>query len=195
MKLLTLDQSTRTGWCVGDDALADPRSPGLEFGSFRMPKRDDPGERLVIFRDGLTEVIEKYGPEVVAYETPFFPVGGQAAAKKVEGKGGAAFSIKTIKFLHNLEGVLIETTARHGIVTQHFPSSSWRVTALGMGRLPFGSEDNFKDLMKKRAKSLGYIVRDDNESDAIGMMLHMLYGAPAAERKQGDLLSMEASKL
>jgi Holliday junction resolvasome RuvABC endonuclease subunit len=187
MRILTLDQSTRTGWAFGVERSQDK----YLFGSFRMPKRDDIGERLVIFRDGLVELIETHAPDLVAYETPFFPVGNQAQAKP--GKG-AAFSVKTIKFLHNLEGVLIETTARYSLPTEHFPSSSWRVTALGYGRMPASAPEgeNFKKLMMARARQLGYAVKDDNEGDAIGLLLHMLHGAPAAERAQGDLLSRVA---
>lgn len=191
MRILCLDQSTRTGYAVGDER-SDAK---FIFGSFRMPKRDDIGERLVIFRDGLVGLIEDHQPDLVAYETPFFPVGNQASAVGEPGKKGARFNVNTIKFLHNLEGVLIETTARYSIPTEHFPSSSWRVTALGYGRLPQGAQEDFKKLMIKRAKMLGYNVKDDNEADAIGMLMHMLMGAPAAKRAQGDLLAMEAGKL
>lgn len=191
MRILTLDQSTRTGWAFGIERSQEP----YLFGSFRMPKRDETGERLVIFRDGLVGLIEANQPDLVAYETPFFPVGNQASAAGEPGKKGARFNVNTIKLLHNLEGVLIETTARYSIPTEHFPSSSWRVTALGYGRLPAGSQEDFKKLMIKRARMLGYDVKDDNEADAIGMLMHMLHGGPAAKRAQGDLLSMEASKL
>lgn len=192
MRILTLDQSTRTGWALGAD---DDLKAKFLFGSFRMPKRDDRGERLVIFRDGLESLIAQYKPDLAGYETPFFPVGNAPEKGKEEGRGRAAFNVDTIKFLHNLEGVLIETTARHGIPTESFASSSWRVTALGFGRLPPGSPDDFKALMKKRARQLGYDVADDNEADAIGVLLHMLYGPPAAQRKQGDLLAMVGGKL
>lgn len=192
MRVLALDQSTRTGWAVGDER-SDAK---YHFGSFRMPKRDDPGERLVIFRDGLAELIEKYHPDIAAYETPFFPVGGESRPASPEQKPKrAAFNPKVIRFLLQLEGVLIETTARHSIPTEHFPSSSWRVTALGMGRLPAGAPEDFKALMKKRARLLGYDVADDNEADAIGILIHMLHGGPAAKRAQGDLLAMESAKL
>lgn len=196
MKILTLDQATRSGWCIGDDALRDPRSPGLLFGSFRMPKRDDPGERLAIFRDGLVELIETHHPDIAAYEEPYMPIGQHNAAKPgPDGKPRMPFNPKTISFLKWIEGVLIETTARYSIPTEHFPSSSWRVTALGTGRLPSGADTDFKKMMKAKARQLGYDVADDNEADAIGMMLHMLYGKPAAERAQGDLLAMESAKL
>jgi len=187
MRILTLDQSSRTGWAIGEE-----RSEAKYlFGSFRMPKRDDPGERLMIFRDGLVELIETHRPDLAAFETPFFPVGNTGSKEKDGGKG-ARFNIKTIKFLHNLEGVLIETTARYGIPTEHFPSSSWRVTALGYGRLPAGVDTDFKKLMMAQARRLGYAVTDDNEADAIGMLIHMLHGAPANARAQMDLLDRVA---
>jgi len=195
MRIITLDQSTRTGWCIGDEHSTEK----WLFGSFRMPKRDDNGERLVIFRDSLVELIEKYHPDLAAYEAPFLPVGEQGTRPGQPGQPRrAAFNVNTIKFLLNLEGVLIETTARFSIPTEHFPSSSWRVSALGMGRLPPGAANagmDFKKLMIQRAKQLGYEVRDDNEADAIGLMIHLLQGAPAAQRAQGDLLSMETAKL
>lgn len=197
MRILTIDQSSKTGWCIADEGLKDPRSPGLIYGSFKAPKRDSPGERLMIFRDGLVDVIEKYRPQIAAYETPFMPVGpgGQQQAGQ-----GAKFSPKTLRFLLNLEGVLAETTERYGIVTQDFPAASWRVTALGMGRIPQGIPADERDGWMKRqmirkAQQLGYPVEDDNEADAIGMMLHMLYGGPASERRQGDLLEQETRRL
>lgn len=185
MRILALDQSSRTGWAIGEERS----NAKYLFGSFRMPKRDDIGERLVIFRDGLVNLIETYKPDIVAYESTFFPVQNQP---KKPGQKGASFNVSTIKFLHNLEGVLIETTARYSLPTEHFPSSSWRVSALGYGRLPAGSLTDFKKLMIVRAKTLGYAVKDDNEADAIGILLHMLHGPPGALRAQGDLLSRVA---
>lgn len=189
-RILTFDQATRTGWAFGTER-SDER---FKFGSFRMPKRDEPGERLVILRDGIVEQIEAHKPDLVAYETPYMPIGVHNAPKPGE-TGKMPFSPKTISFLKWVEGVLIETTARYSIPTVNFPSSSWRVTALGMGRLPKGAPEDFKKLMIRRAKQLGYEVADDNEADAIGILLHMLYGSPAAERQQGNLLDMVANRL
>lgn len=187
MRILTLDQATATGWAFGVERSEEK----FLFGSFKMPKRDDNGERLVIFRDGLVELIETHRPDLIAYETPYMPIG--ESKPKPEGYNGpkrAPMNVNTVKFLHNIEGVLIETTARHGIPTEHFPSSSWRITALGFGRLPANTPEgvDFKKLMKQKAKQLGYAVGNDNESDALGMLLHMMHGAPAAARAQGDLL-------
>lgn len=192
MRILALDQATRTGYAFGVERSDAP----YIFGSFRMPKRDDNGERLVIFRDGLIGLIEAYQPDLVAYEEVYSPV-GMHNAKPVEGKDHRIkFNPATFGFLKNLEGVLIECTARHSIPTEHYPSSSWRSTALGMGRLPTGApQGEFKRMMIRRAKALGYDVKDDNEADAIGILMHCLHGEPAAKRAQGDLLAMETTKL
>lgn len=185
MRILAIDQATRSGWAFGIERSEEK----YQFGSFRMPKRDASGERLVIFRDSLVELIERLHPDLVAYEAIYMPVGEHNA--KPGGKQKIRFNVQTMGFLKNLEGVLIETTARYGIPTEHFPSSSWRVTALGYGRMPANAPDDadFKKLMKAKAKQLGYDVKDDNESDAIGMLIHMLFGAPANARAQGDLLT------
>lgn len=197
MKILALDQAVRTGWAIGEERSQER----YLFGSFRMPKRDDNGERLVIFRDSLVELIETHRPDIAAYEQPFLPIDMGNSFQPKEGAPAprrAKFNVKTIKFLHNLEGVLIETTARYAIPTEHVVSSSWRSTALGTGRLPPGAADagmDFKKMMKQKARQLGYDVADDNEADAIGILLHMLHGAPAVTRQQGDLLSMAGSGL
>lgn len=190
MRALGIDQATVSGWCAGDAGT----TRGWAFGSFRMPKRDDQGERLVIFRDGLVDLIERYKPDIVAYEQVYQPV-GEHNARKADDAKGPRFNVKTIGFLKNLEGVLIECTARHGIITHHYPSASWRVTALGMGRLPGAPAGELKRMMVRRAKSLGYDVKDDNEADAIGILMHELMGPPAAARQQGDLLEREVKSL
>lgn len=197
MKIIALDQAIRTGWAIGEERSQEK----FLFGSFRMPKRDDNGERLVIFRDSLVELIETHKPDIAAYEQPFLPIDagtGFAPKSATDAPRRAKFNVKTIKFLHNLEGVLIETTARYNIPTEHVVSSSWRSTALGTGRLPPGAADagmDFKKMMKAKARALGYDVADDNEADAIGILLHLLHGPPAAARQQGDLLSMASAKL
>lgn len=191
MKLLTIDQSTKTGWCVAESPCRDPKAPAFIFGTFRAPRRDDRGERLVILRDGLTEVIEKHRPDVMAWETPFIPFDD---GNKAKDGGRARLNVKTTRFLLNIEGVLVEAATRYGLATEDFPAQAWRKTAVGMGVAPAGSPPGFmKKLMIQRAKSLGYGVgKDDNMGDAIGMMLHMLYGEPAARRAQGDLLDRVA---
>jgi Holliday junction resolvasome RuvABC endonuclease subunit len=188
LRILALDQATKTGWAIGEE-----RSQAkYQFGSFRMPKRDDTGERLVIFRDGLVNLIETYAPDLVAFEEPYFPLSAPPG-KKFGPNGqpvkGIRFNPETVKFLVMVKGVLIETTARYNLPTESFASASWRVTALGFGRLPSGADSGaLKKLMIARARMLGYDVKDDNEADAIGILIHMLHGPPGALRAQGDLL-------
>lgn len=181
-RILALDQSSRTGWAFGL-TNSDPKE--WLFGSFRTPKRPDDGDRLVIFRDGLVGLIETHWPDLIVYETPFTPVHD---SERPQGDR-ARFNVKVWKYLTKIEGVLEETCSRHDVPYESYPSQSWRVTALGFGRLPKGSPDNFKQLMTKRARALGLNVRDDNEADAIGLLMHALMGKPASNRQQGDLLA------
>ena len=58
--------------------------------------------------------------------------------------------------------------------------------------IPAGAVTDFKKLMMAQARRLGYAVADDNEADAIGMLIHMLHGAPANARAQMDLLDRVA---
>lgn len=183
MRVLALDQSTKSGWAFGIERSDDR----WLFGSFKMPKRDDNGERLVIFRNTLVDLIKDLKPDLIAYEEPYFPLQGFTPAK-TEGKERMPFNPVTIKFLLNLQGVLTEATAAHAIPTTSFTSSAWRVTALGFGRAKGITPPQLKKMMIARAKALGYAVKDDNEADAIGILMHMLMGKPASERAQGDLL-------
>lgn len=184
-KILSLDQSSRTGWAFG---VTKAEISTWLFGSFRTPKRPDDGDRLVIFRNGLVELIEAHGPELVAYEEPYFPLQGFAAVQK-EGEHRMPFNPTTVKFLMMLRGVLTETTARYGIPTESFTSSAWRVTALGFGRAKGVGAPELKRLMIQKAKSLGLNVKDDNEADAVGILMHEMFGGPANKRQQGDLLA------
>jgi Holliday junction resolvasome RuvABC endonuclease subunit len=197
LRILALDQSTRTGWAFGVEKSDDR----WLFGSFKLPKRDDNGERLVIFRNDLSDLIQTHQPDLIAYETPYFPLqefrpkfsadrDGEAPAKE-----GPRFNPATVAFLLHIQGVLLELTARRSIPTQAFTSSSWRVTALGFGRAKGIGSAEFKAMMMKRAQALGYAVKDDNEADAIGILMHMLMGEPASKRMQGDLLELAKAKL
>ena len=187
-RILTFDQSSsKTGWAFG----MDRSNERWLFGSFRVPKRDADGERLVIFRDDLIEKIEALKPDLVAYETPFSPVSTQGQ----EQGDRARFSIKVVRLLAKIEGVLEEACSRHDVPYESYASSTWRVTALGFGRLPKGSPDDFKTLMKRRARALGYEVKDDNEADAIGLLMHALHGAPGVARSQDDLLERAVATL
>lgn len=187
IKVLSLDAATSTGWAVG--AAGDFQNGAIRFGSFRLPKRQYLAERLVIFRDRIVALLDEHLPDLVAYEPPYDP------REPDPNKPGPRipYNRETDKFLQKLEGVLLLTLADRGLPYEAYRSQSWRVTALGkgFGHAPKGSPPGLlKDMMLKRARSLGYNVKNNDQSDAIGILMHCLTGPPANLRAQPDLLDM-----
>lgn len=223
MRILALDQATQTGWAVGDQNSFERKT--VDKGVFRMPKRPAMGERLLYFRNGLLERIDHFKPDLIAHEEPYWPhqsapagtisVGyAKALVLKVSSgamtKGAALADLSRIEekepagqisadmlqFLQMVKGQLIEVAAERGVPVESYASSTWRKTALGMGRAPKGSEKGIlKKMMMAKAKALGFPCETEDEAEAIGILLHALHGAPAAERAQGDLLEMAQARL
>lgn len=198
LKILALDQSSsRTGWAFGTP------NDKPTYGSFRSPKRDVVGERLAIVYDELGALMDKYEPDLCAFETPFFPV--DRGPKKdgetyrfssrvgvVKEKQGAAFNPKVISLLQKVAGIVELQAARRGIPVESYASRSWPPTILGMS-VPHGADA--KIMVRQRCRALGMPTEGDDESDAIGIWYHAAYGAPAATRAQGDLLSRAVAGL
>lgn len=201
MKVLSLDSATTTGFAVGDEHSFQNRS--VAFGSFRAPKREIAGERLLIFHDRLTDLVNTHAPEMIVWEAPYFPlsmVTGQKPQRNrfsnrsglTQEKDGPQFNVNTIIFLHNLAGVIQLVAAKQSLPVESYSSSQWRPTILG-GPVP--RDIDKKRAVRMRAKALGFNVERDDESDAIGILMHALHGPPAALRAQGDLLQQAVANL
>lgn len=220
MKILALDQATKTGWAVGDETSLERRA--IEFGVFKMPKRDVLGDRLMIFRSTLNEIIDHYQPELIAYERPYWPqpgaprgfvaigkviarlrsgssagsIIGWLNAVEAEEGGPPKISADTLQFLQKVEGLVITTATERHLPYEGYASQSWRKTAVGYGHAPPGAEDeHMKKAMMAKAKLLGYKPDSYDESDAIGILIHALHGPPGSARAQGDLLKMAEASL
>lgn len=199
MKVLAFDQATVTGWAfaAGPDAR-------FEFGRFSAPKRDDWGERLLLFRKSVITLAERFEPELISYEEPYWPrpveptktpkdlpthdhLGRPLKPKKPRPVMGQ----DSLKLLQRIAGVLQETCAELAVPCESHAPMAWRMTALGFGRKPFDADDDFmKKAMIAKAKQWGYDVGISDEADAIGILYHALHGAGAQARAQGDLMSM-----
>lgn len=198
LKILAFDQSSsRTGWAFG--------IPGEnpKHGSFRSPKRDVIGERLAIIYDCAGELMDEFQPDLVAMETPFFPIDmtprhdGEsvrfsARVGTTHAKKGAAFSPKVISVLQKVAGIIELQTARRGIPLESYASRSWPPTILG-GSVP--RDADAKVMVRQRCRLMGMPTDSDDESDAIGIWWHAAHGAPASARAQGDLLAQAAARL
>lgn len=211
MNVLSFDQATSiTGWAAGSETT--PRG-GYDFGTIRVPKRENFGERLAFLHGTIAKLIERYRPDMLAFEEPFFPV-QRADTMRARGAGsrsmlpaepepeavpgrGAAFNAETVKQLQMVKGTIITLAALYSIPAEGYTSSQWRVTLLGYGRVPKGMPDTFdmKREARKRVNALGYDVDVDDQAEAIGILMHALFGSQAAARAQGSLLSMVGGRL
>lgn len=213
-RVLAVDQATRTGWAVGDGHSFEQRA--VEFGRFKMPDRDAQGERFRLFRQAIIERVEFYKVDLIAAEEPYWPPpfsltdkavsdalfesrvmlrgdqwhdAGKAIRARLESKAFRT-SADVQKFLQRLYGVLSETAADLRLPLETYSPMTWRKTALGHG---FPTDP--KKAMRLKARQLGYEVEVDDESDAIGILMHALHGAAANARAQIDLLETAKARL
>lgn len=220
MRALCFDQSTTaTGWAYGDEH-ADPR-PGsnspFHSGVIKIPKRDEFGERLAFLHRAAEDLIDKFQPEIIGYEEPYFPhqgAGGGKPKERYKGRSGfispemeaeegdaeeagkSRFNPDMLKKLQMVKGVIITLAALYSIPVAPCTPSQWRVTFLGYGRRPKGEADDFmKHAARRRARSLGHEATSFDECDAIGIHYHTLHGKQALGRMQGDLLGQIAGNL
>lgn len=187
-RVLALDQATVTGYAVGDNHSFENKT--VEFGRFKAPKRQVLGERLLIFYGTLNELIDFYKPDILVYEKVFVPrpepVRFDDAGKYVQPrKPKIPYNPDVTEFLLKLAGIVGLVAAKRLLPVEEYGPSSWRKTALGHGH-----PDEPKKAMRLRAKQLGYNVEVDDESDAIGILMHALHGPPANARAQTDLLDL-----
>ena len=211
-KALCFDQSsTNTGWAAGSEGTK------ADFGLIKIPKRDFVGERLHLLRQGVLQLADKYEPDIMAIETPFFPVDMAGGASWARGKRGvapaagflaaeiqdtgaeadrAAFSPETIKILQKVAGTIETIAAELGVPLESYAPASWRKTVLGYGRKPKGEAADFmKRETVKRLRAMGYDLTSADEAEALGILHHCLHGPEAAKRRQGSLLDLVAGRL
>lgn len=217
-KALVFDQSmASSGWAFGTEN-SSPRGEGgdpFHFGVIKTPKRDDVGERLAILWRESYKLIERFEPDIIGYEEPFFPIQGRGGAKQKQkfvprsgfleaeiredeeeedgkGKGGNRFNPETLKQLQMVKGIIITQAALRGIPAFGCAPSAWRKTLLGFGRKPEGEDEQFmKRRVKKQLEMMGFQISGPNDiSDALGILHHTLHGKDAAERKQGSLMDL-----
>ena len=174
MRVLAFDQATTTGWAFGEDAGR------VVCGTFRLRPGPSEGERLLAFERHCVERIERFEPDLIVYEEPWFPWGRQQSNANPA----------TIKWLLKIEATLITTAARMHLPADCVRPDDWRASFLGYARKPKGADEkHMKTAVYERCRVLRYPVENIDESDACGLLWHALHGSAAARRNQGDLLS------
>lgn len=142
---MALDLATQTGWAYKANGLISSGSEG-----FKLGKNDGPGARFLSFRSWLRDQIESVKPEVIAYEEVMRWSSG-AAAKCYCGL---------------LATLQLECEAK-GIAYEGVHVGTIKKSATGKGNAT-------KEQMIQAAMEQGFKPQDDNEADAIHLLLFYL---------------------
>lgn len=140
--ILALDLATQTGWAYKANGLISSGSEG-----FQLKKNDGPGVRFLKFRSWLRDQIETIKPDLIVYEEVMRWSSG-AAAKCYCGLLAilqTECAAKTIEYGGISVGTIKKFATKKGNAT--------------------------KEEMIKAAVDLGYKPKDDNEADAIHLLL------------------------
>ena len=140
--ILALDLATQTGWAYHANGLISSGSEG-----FQLKKKDGAGIRFLKFRSWLRDQLVEVKPELIVYEEVMRWSSG-AAAKCYCGLLGilqTECEAKEIKY----EGVHVGTIKK-------FATKAGNAT---------------KEQMIQAARDLGFRPQDDNEADALHILL------------------------
>ena len=140
--VLALDLATQTGWAYTANGLISSGTEG-----FQLKKNDDPGARFLKFRTWLRDQIVEVKPELVVYEEVMRWSSGAAA-----------------KCYCGLLGVLQTELEAKGITYEGVHVGTIKKFATKKGNAT-------KAQMVKAAEDLGFKPQDDNEADALHILL------------------------
>jgi crossover junction endodeoxyribonuclease RuvC len=105
-----------TGYGVVESA-ADRLADLVECGVIRTKAREQLPLRLQVLYDGVTELIQRHGPAVLALESIFY-----------------AKNVRTTVTLGHARGVILLAAARAGIEVAEFPPATVKKSIVGTGR-------------------------------------------------------------
>lgn len=153
MAILALDIATKTGWAVS------VKNGSVQSGRLTLKKGERQGERLCQFRKFLSEL--KYRLDMRG--DPLTAVTFEHAFRQ---QGHAS------ELFHNLSGVLMQWCEHHDIAYSKVNVATIKKSATGSGKAT-------KKDMVIAAKKRGFDVLDDNEADAIHLLLLQIGAAKA----------------
>lgn len=151
--VLSLDLAAQTGWAL---QMSDG---SIKSGSVKFPRGKRQGERLHHLHRFLVETKHRAGGDIdfLVWEHAFRQPG---AANEIH---------------HNMAGVVMNWCEHHQIGYAKVPVTTIKKFATGNGNAK-------KDQMVLAAEQLGYQVADDNEADALHMLLYVLHHNPDLEK-------------
>lgn len=196
MKVLAFDQATKTGWCFGGTRLD---LTAWECGRFKAPKRDEEGERLCIIEDGALALLDRFEPDLVAYEEPFDPSWSNAKQMAKGEDVRRQFDRKTMQYLQRVKGAIIMAAARRSVPTEACTTKAWQA-CIGLPKAPPIIPSDKRSVWKKQevmriVKRLGGSPNNLDESDAWGICYYACHGKAGIRRATGDLFEKARSIL
>lgn len=152
-KVLALDCSSSVGWCFFASADAVPKC-----GTWKMPKSWSPqayGKRFVALHHWLADMLTRYEPDVLCWESPILPRAGMGDLKTSEDILRTLVGLATIC-------ELVAELREIRTMEVHVATAKKRLT---------GNARAQKQDMIVAATRLGFPVSDDHQSDAAAVGL------------------------
>ncbi len=165
MRVLALDQASKTGWALGTI------EGGIASCGSNKVKGDEVGHFLVAFEDWLRVFLDENPVDLIVFEKPILP--GQT-------------QLSTLRKLYYLSGHIEVAAIRRGIEVRECFMQEWRSKFIGTSRAPrdiLKHSDRQKWIKARsldRCKELGYPATNHDEADACGIW-NFICG-PVAER-------------
>lgn len=159
-KVLGFDLSTRCGWALFASASSAPR-----FGTYRLPKPYNPedyGARCWPLMEFVEGMIEGHAPELIAFESPFIPMGPTKGDDGLPGKPSFTTTQHALRLQISLATVIEMAAKKHRVECIEVATSSAKVALAGTARL--GKEK--KRAMVIAASRRGWNIADDHQADA-----------------------------
>ena len=129
----------------------------LEYGCIKTTKDKSRGERLVLVEKGVTAIIKKFHPDIMAVETLFF-----------------FKNLKTVMPVSEARGVILLAGAKKNIPIYEFSPLQVKMAITGYGR----AEKKQVQRMVKEILELPDLPKPDDAADALGIAIACSFGMP-----------------
>ena len=172
MIVLGIDPGTAiTGYgVVGGDGPS--RMQLVECGVIRTRPRDALAARLHEIHAGVTELIARHHPDMLAVEDVFY-----------------AKNVRTTVVLGHARGVILLAGAQHGVPVHEFPPAEIKKTVTGTG----AATKEQVQFMLTRLLRLKSVPTPSDAADGVAAALACLMGARTPRLEQGRLAATPAS--
>ena len=160
MIILGIDPGIETtGYGLIRKQKKSPRPPleCLEYGCIKTTKDKSQGERLVLIEKGITAIIKKHRPDIMAVETLFF-----------------FKNLKTVMPVSEARGIILFAGTKQNIPIYEFSPLQVKMAITGYGR----AEKKQIQRMVKEILSLADLPKPDDAADALGIAIACSFGMP-----------------